>query len=139
MYMNTQITVSALVAASSEIVWKAWTTPEDIKQWCFASDDWGVGDVTNDLREGGKFSTYMQAKDGSTGFDFNGVYTAVEPQKKIAYAIADGRTVEILFEEQDGKTLVTETFEMETENPAERQQEGWQAILNSFKRHAESL
>ena len=136
--MNKKITISATVNVVPAIAWKVWTTPEDIQQWCFASDDWGVGDVENDLRVYGRFKTHMMAKDGSAGFDFGGVYTTVQPHKKLAYTMDDGRTVEITFEDQGEKTLVTETFEMESENSEELQRSGWQAILDSYKRQAES-
>jgi uncharacterized protein YndB with AHSA1/START domain len=135
--MNKKITITATVSVDPVTAWKVWTTPEDIKQWCFASDDWGVGDVENDVRIDGHFKTHMMAKDGSAGFDFTGVYTTVEPGKKLCYTLDDGRTVEIIFEDQGGKTLVTETFEMENENSEELQRSGWQAILDSYKRHAE--
>jgi uncharacterized protein YndB with AHSA1/START domain len=133
------ITVSAVVAKPIEVVWDCWTKPEHIKEWCFASPDWEVGDVSNDVRTGGKFSTVMRAKDGSAGFDFNGVYTAVTDHAALDYTIEGGRVVSIRFAETDGGVEVTETFEMEGENSEELQRAGWQSILDNFKSYTEHL
>ncbi len=136
--MATKITVTAEIDAPIEKVWEAWTNPEDIKQWCNASDDWHAPKAENDLRTGGKFSTTMASKDGAYSFDFAGEYTKVDNHQTIHYVIGDGRTVEITFESNGNKTSVIETFEAESENPIEMQQGGWQAILNNFKKHVES-
>lgn len=137
--MATKITVSAEINAPIEKVWNAWTNPEDIKQWCNASDDWHAPHAENDLRVGGKFSTTMAAKDGSFSFDFAGEYSKVDHHKSIFYFMADGRTVEIEFTVDANKTTIVETFDAESENPIEMQQGGWQAILNNFKKHVETL
>jgi uncharacterized protein YndB with AHSA1/START domain len=107
-------------------------------QWNNASDDWHTPSATSDLKEGGKFTSRMEAKDGSFGFDFGGTFTKVVPQKNLEYVIGDGRKVSVKFEEQDGKILITETFEAEGQNPIEMQQQGWQAILDNFKKYTES-
>ncbi len=132
------VTVETTVNAPAEKVWQCWTTPECIMQWNSASDDWHTPRATMDLREGGKFSSRMEARDGSVGFDFEGTFTNVIPNELLEYAMGDERTVSVTFEEQDGKTLVTETFTAENENPIEMQKQGWQAILDNFKKHAES-
>lgn len=132
-----QITVEASVHAPIDRVWDTYVTPEDIVQWNAASDDWHTTKSKVDLREGGAFSSRMEAKDGSFGFDFAGIYTAVEPLKRIAYMMGDrAATVEFL---PDGDiTIVRVTFDAEDTNPVEMQQQGWQAILNNFKRHVEA-
>lgn len=132
------ITVETIVNAPMEKAWKCWTTPEDIMQWNHASDEWRCPKAANDLRVGGTFSYIMAAKDGSFSFDFNGTYTQVTPHKQIDYVIEGGRTVSIVFTEQGEKTRVVETFESETQNPVELQQQGWQAILENFKKHVEA-
>ena len=132
------ITIETTVKAPVEKVWKAWSTPEDIKQWNNASDDWHTPSAENDLRTGGKFSSRMEARDGSMGFDFAGIYDNVIPNQLIEYTIGDGRKVKITFSENGGETKVTETFEAENENPVEMQQTGWQAILDNFKNYTES-
>lgn len=136
--MAEQITVSATVNAPVDTVWQCWTEPAHIMQWNSASDDWHTPRAENDLRTGGSFSSRMEARDGSVGFDFGGTYTEVVPQEKIAYTMDDGRTVSVLFEEQDGATLVTETFDAESENSVDLQREGWQSILDNFKAHTEA-
>jgi uncharacterized protein YndB with AHSA1/START domain len=136
---NTKITIEAIINASVDTVWDGWTKPEHITKWNFASDDWHCPRASNDLRAGGKFDTRMEAKDGSFGFDFEGVYDEVIHHRRIAYTIADGRKVVTTFENQNGKTKVITIFEAETENAIELQQEGWQAILNNFARYAETL
>ena len=136
--MTTQsITVHTTVAARIEQVWAAYTTPEDIKQWNSASDDWHTPAASVDLREGGAFSSRMEARDGSMGFDFSGTYTKVETHKLIEYDFGD-RHATVEFVSQAGGVLVRVTFDAEAENPAEQQRVGWQSILDSFKRHVEA-
>ena len=132
-----KITVETVVKADLKTVWGAWNTPAAIQQWNTASDDWHTPRASVDLREGGKFNVRMEAKDGSQGFDFEGTYTRVEPRRRIEYVMADGRTVQVEFAERSGGVQVRETFDAETENSAEMQRQGWQAILESFARHAE--
>jgi uncharacterized protein YndB with AHSA1/START domain len=117
--------------------WTAYTTPEDIKQWNAASDDWHTTAAHVDLRVGGTFLSRMEAKDGSFGFDFAGTYTKIVPHDLIEYAFGE-RTAEVRFiQEPDGVT-VSVTFVPETEHPPEQQQEGWQAILDRFAKHVGS-
>jgi uncharacterized protein YndB with AHSA1/START domain len=132
------ITVETIVNVPVEKAWKCWTTPEDIVQWNHASDEWHCPKAVNDLRVGGMFSYIMAAKDGSFSFDFNGTYTKVVPNEQIDYVIEGGRTVSIIFAEQGDNTRVVETFESETQNPVELQQQGWQSIVDNFKKHAEA-
>jgi uncharacterized protein YndB with AHSA1/START domain len=120
-----------------EQVWDKWTNPQHIIHWNFASDDWCCPRASNDLVVGGKFNTRMESKDGSMGFDFEGVYTAIVPFKQIDYVLADERTISVQFEEVTGGIQVTEIVDPEHENPVEMQQAGWQAILNNFKLHTE--
>mgnify|MGYP003394416363 CR=1 FL=1 len=133
------ITVDAEVFVPMEKVWGAWIRPDDIKSWCFASPEWGVGDVENDVRVGGKFKTNMHALDKSAGFDFAGVYNEVVPNRLIVYTMDDTRVATVHFEEIDGGVRVTETFEMESENSEELQRGGWQSILNNFKKYTEGI
>lgn len=135
---TTSITVKATVHAPLAKVWNYWTNPTHITQWNNASDDWHTPSASNDLLVGGRFTSRMEAKDGSAGFDFEGEYTKVEQHMEIAYVMADGRKVTILFDSTDGKTTtVTETFDPEQINSRELQQQGWQAILDNFKRYTE--
>lgn len=134
---KTKITVEANINAPVEKVWAYWSGPEHITKWCAASDDWHAPKAENDLRTGGTFSTRMEAKDGSFGFDFGGVYDAVKTNELIEYTMGDSRTVSVIFEANDNNTKVVETFEAETQNPVEMQRGGWQAILNNFKKYTE--
>jgi uncharacterized protein YndB with AHSA1/START domain len=129
-----KITVSAVVAAPLHEVWRAYTTPEDIKVWNTASPDWHTTSATVDLRPGGKFSSRMEAKDGSFGFDFAGEYTKVVHLELIEYAFGDRVGVVELKEGPAGVT-VTVTFDGEQTHSEEQQRGGWQAILDSFSRH----
>ena len=131
------ITVSATVNAQAEKVWNYWTAPGHITQWNNASPDWHTPHAENDLRIGGKFSSRMEAKDGSMGFDFWGIYNEIKLHELIAYTMGDGRRAKIIFEADGNQTKITETFEAETENSIELQRGGWQAILDSFKKYAE--
>jgi uncharacterized protein YndB with AHSA1/START domain len=133
------ITVSTTVEAPVQTAWDVYTSPEHITQWNFASDDWHCPSATQDLRVGGKFSSRMAAKDGSFAFDFEGEYTNVEPHKSLAYRFGD-RQAKVLFEAvTPNQTKLTVTFDPETENPEEMQRAGWQAILDNYKKHAQSL
>ncbi len=134
---RTRITVKTAVAVPVETAWKFWTEPKHIMRWNAASDDWHTPRATTDLREGGTFMSRMEAKDGSEGFDFAGTFTEVIPQQRLAYTMDDGRTVTVEFEDREGETSITETFDAEEENSVEMQRQGWQAILDSFKRCAE--
>ncbi|MFJ8259153.1 SRPBCC family protein [Peribacillus asahii] len=132
-----KITVETTVQASIEKVWKYWTEPTHITKWNTASDDWHTPFAENDLRVGGKFLSRMEAKDGSFGFDFGGIYDEVKLHEVITYTMGDGRKVKITFKGQENETEVIEIFDAEAENPIEIQQQGWQAILNNFKKYAE--
>lgn len=133
-----KITVQAVIQAPIDSVWKSWITPEDIVGWNFASEDWHCPKAENDLKVGGKFLFRMEAKDGSFGFDFEGIYTTVKTNELIEYVLADDRKISISFTDLGTQTKVTEIFDAETENPVEMQQDGWQAILNHFKKYTES-
>jgi len=135
---RTSVTVETTVKAPVEKVWKYWNEPEHIKKWAYASDDWHAPKAENDLKKDGKFKTTMAAKDGSMSFDFEGVYSNVQLHKVIEYAMSDGRKVKITFSPQGNETVVTETFDAESENPVEMQRGGWQAILDNFRKHTES-
>jgi uncharacterized protein YndB with AHSA1/START domain len=136
--MKTIITVEILIAAPLEKVWKYWTEPAHITHWNFASDDWCAPKASNNLVVGGKFSFRMEAKDGSSGFDFEGVYHTVDPHQRIEYSMVDGRQVKIEFTAQQDKCNIAESFEAEAENSVDLQRGGWQAILNNFKKYVES-
>lgn len=133
-----RITVAAEINAPLEKVWNAWSNPEAIKQWNQASADWHTTEAENDLSEGGQFRYHMAAKDGSAGFDLKGTYVAIDEFEYIEYELEDGRQVGISFNEEDGITSVTETFEAENQHSPELQQQGWQAIMNSFKQFVEN-
>ncbi|SDD14323.1 SRPBCC family protein [Niabella drilacis] len=135
---TTKVTIAATINAPVEKVWECWTGPEHIKKWNSASDDWHTPRAENDLRAGGRFSSRMEARDGSMGFDFGGVYDEVKQHELIRYTMDDGRQVQVLFSGDGSSTAVTETFDAETTNPVEMQQAGWQSILNNFKRYAEA-
>lgn len=132
-----KITVETTVAARIEDVWRAWTTPDDIKQWNAASDDWHTTAASVDLREGGAFSSRMEARDGSMGFDFAGTYTKVVPHERIECAFGD-RVLVVEFVPGANGVTVRETFDAETTHPIELQRAGWQAILDRFAKHVET-
>lgn len=135
--MTSKITVETTIAAPIEEVWRAWNTPDDIKRWNAASDDWHTTHSAVDLREGGAFSSRMEAKDGSAGFDFAGTYTKVVEHKLIESAFGD-RVLVVEFTAGPNGLTVRETFDAETTYPADHQRQGWQSILNNFKKHVES-
>jgi uncharacterized protein YndB with AHSA1/START domain len=129
-----KITVSTIVAAPLEEVWRAYTTPDDIKAWNAASSDWHTTSASVDLRPGGKFSSRMEAKDGSFGFDFAGEYTKVVPRQLIEYVFGE-RTGLVEFNDSGAGVSVTVTFDSEPTHSEDQQRAGWQAILDNFARH----
>lgn len=135
---NKPITIETTVHAPMEIVWDCWSNPDHITNWAFASDDWHAPYANNDLKLNGKFKTTMAAKDGSMSFDFEGVYTSVKKHELIEYDIADGRHVATLFSKLGSDVKIVQTFDPESSNPREMQKEGWQAILDNFKKYAET-
>jgi len=135
----TRITVEATVNAPVEKVWESWTKPDHIVKWNYASDDWHSPWAKSDFREGGNFSARMEAKDGSMGFDFGGVFTVIRPNEYIETTLGDGRKVETSFSKEGNQTKVIETFEAENTHPVELQRGGWQAILDNFKKYTESI
>lgn len=132
-----KITVETSIDADIDKIWEYWTKPDHIVKWNNASDDWHTPDAKNTLEEGGKFVYRMEAKDGSAGFDFIGIYKGVKDKEMLEYDLEDGRNVIVYFEESDGKIIVKEDFEPEEINPKDLQKEGWQAILNNFKKYVE--
>jgi uncharacterized protein YndB with AHSA1/START domain len=132
-----KITVEAIVQAPVSKVWSVYTTPDDIKLWNTASDDWHTTESTVDLRVGGAFTSRMEAKDGSFGFDFAGIYTKIVPDELIEYSFGDRHGAVEFLKGANGVT-VRVTFDAESENPVEQQREGWQAILNNFAKYVEA-
>lgn len=131
------INLVVVINAPVEKIWTFWTDPKHIIQWNNASDDWFTPKAENDLRNGGKFIYRMEARDGSSGFDFGGEYLNIEKHRQIDYILNDGREVKITFEHEGKKTTVTETFEAEKIHPLEIQREGWHAILENFRKYVE--
>lgn len=135
---KSSISVETNIKVPVEKLWKLWTNPEDITQWNHASDDWHTTTAENHLNVGGKFLYRMEAKDGSMGFDFDGTYDKIVPNKLIEYTMSDGRKVKVFFSATNEETKVIETFETENNHSAEIQRAGWQSILDNFKKYTES-
>jgi uncharacterized protein YndB with AHSA1/START domain len=135
---KTVITVNTEVKAPIEKVWDYFTQPKHVTKWNNASDDWHTTKAENDLRAGGNFSFRMEAKDGSFGFDFGGKYDAVDEHAYIEYTLGDGRKVDVSFTAEDNKTKLVENFEAESTHSIEMQKNGWQAILDNFKKYTEA-
>lgn len=135
---KTVVTIETTVNAPVEKVWENWSNPAHITKWAFASPDWHTPRSENDLRAGGKFSSRMEAKDGSMGFDFGGVYDIVTPHQYIEYTLGDSRKVKTTFTSTGNATHIVQSFEAEEMNPVEMQRGGWQAILDNFKQYTEA-
>ncbi|MFN8310803.1 MAG: SRPBCC family protein [Chitinophagales bacterium] len=136
--MSTEkITIHSTVAADKQKAWNYYTQPEHITQWNFADPSWHCPRATNDMRVGGRYVARMEAKDGSFGFDFDATYTHIQPGESFTYEFG-GRLATVDFKEHSGTTEVTVTFDPETQNSIERQREGWQMILNNFKKYTEA-
>ncbi|HEV7779678.1 MAG TPA: SRPBCC family protein [Chitinophagaceae bacterium] len=135
---RTVITIGNTINAPVTKVWELWSKPEHITKWATPSDDWHTLRAENDLRVGGSFNSRMEAKDGSFGFDFGGIYDIVTPDEYIEYTLGDGRKVKTWFTDQGNSTKVVQDFEAESQNPVEMQKGGWQAILDNFKKYTEA-
>lgn len=132
-----KITIETKIARDIQPVWEAWNDPRDIVQWNAASDDWHTPRSEVDLRVGGRMCSRMEAKDGSMGFDFEATFTRIEPHRLIEYVMPDQRVVSIRFEPEDSGVRIVQTFDAEDTFSPEQQQQGWQAILDNFRRHVE--
>lgn len=132
------IKTATLVNADLETVWNCFTNPEHVVKWNFASDDWHAPKATSEFVVGGKFIYTMAAKDGSMVFDFSGIFDEIVQYADIGYTLDDGRKVEVTFYQTPDGILVHQEFEPESENPEELQENGWQAILDNFKKYVES-
>jgi uncharacterized protein YndB with AHSA1/START domain len=135
---KTAIIIQTSINAPVEKVWEYWNSPEAITKWCTATPEWHTPKAENDLSVGGKFKSRMEAKDGSMGFDFGGVYNDVMTNELISYTMDDGRKVTVQFSTDDNETKIVETFEAEDTNSIEMQRGGWQAILDNFKKYVEA-
>jgi len=136
--MSNKITITALVNADINKTWDYYTNPEHITQWNFADPSWHCPSATNDMRAGGKYLARMEAKDGSFGFDFEAVYDSITTGENFNYMLGDERQVTVVFEKEGDQTKITVTFDAESQNPAEMQKNGWQAILDNFKKYTET-
>lgn len=136
---KTIITVATTVNAPIQKIWECWTQPEHITQWNNASDDWHTPTATNDLQVGGTFTSRMEAKDGSMGFDFGGKYDAIRTNEYIEYTLEDDRKVKVSFTAAGNSTKISESFDAENMNTPELQKTGWQAILDNFKKYTETV
>ncbi|HLW10709.1 MAG TPA: SRPBCC family protein [Fermentimonas sp.] len=134
---TTKITVQSAIHADVAKVWEYYNQPEHITRWNFADPLWHCPSATNELRVGARYVARMEAKDGSFGFDFSATYNEVVEHEKIVYTLDDGRDVEITFDSEEGITLVIVTFDAENQNSVEVQKQGWQAILDNFKKYTE--
>jgi len=135
--MDTTIQISASILSPLHKVWAHWTEPKHITKWNFAIPEWHCPFAANDLKAGGKYQARMEAKDGSFGFDFEAIYDEVTPQKKLIYTMTDGRKVITNFEQNGDTTIITTIFVAEMQNSVEMQKNGWQSILNNFKKYTE--
>lgn len=136
--MSQSLTIETTINAPLQKVWELYNAPEHVIKWNTPSPDWHTPKAENDLRTGGKFVYRMEAKDGSAGFDFGGTYTEVVEGSSFTYTMDDARKVTVIMTEENGKTKVAVTFDLENENTPEKQREGWQAILDNFKQYVES-
>lgn len=134
-----KLKIEAMVKGEHSKIWDAWTQPEHITKWNFAVEDWCCPSAENDLRPGGKYKARMEAKDGSFGFDFEGLYQQVVLGTRLVLQMPDGRTSSTEFESLGGQTRIVIVFDAEKQNPEEMQKQGWQSILNNFKKYFESL
>jgi uncharacterized protein YndB with AHSA1/START domain len=132
-----KIKIQTIIPADKKKVWKFYTEPKHIVNWNFASDDWCCPSAENDMRVGGKFKARMEARDKSFGFNFEAMYNEIVEGEQFTYTMEDGREVNVFFELLDDATRVTVIFDAETENSEELQRDGWQSILNNFKRYVE--
>lgn len=132
------ITVEVTIKAPIQKVWNMWNEPNHITKWCFASEDWHAPSAVNDLKVGGKSTTTMAAKDGSVSFDFSWVYTRINNYELLEYTLEDDRKVSVKFETTENGVRVIETFDPEEINPVEMQRQGWQGILDNFKKYVEA-
>ncbi|XHR98011.1 SRPBCC family protein [Mucilaginibacter sp. UC70_90] len=137
--MGNKITVTATVNADAKKAWDYYTNPEHITKWNFADPLWQCPSASNDMRVGGKYSARMEAKDGSFGFDFEAIYDEIVDGEEFTYTMPNGRQASVAFKANGDQTEVEVAFDPEDQNPLEMQKNGWQAILNNFKKYTEEI
>lgn len=135
---TTKVTVQATIDIDCTKAWNYYTNPEHITKWNFADSSWHCPNAENNLQVGGKYRARMEAKDGSFGFDFEAVYSELVVGEKFTFVLSDSREVSVTFHKHNNQTDVIVTFDAENQNPIEMQKDGWQAILDNFKKYAES-
>ena len=133
------VTIEAKINAPAEKVWNTWNDPQHVVKWNSPTPEWHTPRAENDVRTGGRFMFRMEARDGSMGFDFGGVYDVVTPYTYMEYTMGDGRKVKIFFHEKSDCIHIVQSFDAENQNPVEMQRAGWQSILDNFKKYTESL
>lgn len=134
--MNDKIIIKAIINSDAKKVWNYYTNPDHIINWNFAHSTWHCPQAENDMKIGGRYFARMEAKDGSSGFDFIANYTEIDEGKQFTYGF-DKRTVTVKINPMEYYTELIVVFDPETENPIEMQRNGWQAILNNFKNYVE--
>jgi uncharacterized protein YndB with AHSA1/START domain len=138
--MDEKFIIEVEIEAPIHEVWERFTDPEQIVLWNNATPDWHTVSAENDLQIGGAFSSRMEARNGSVGFTISGVYDDVVRNESIAYTLTDGRVVDITFTEVSSeRTKIVEVVEPDAQAPIEKQQAGWQSILDNFKRYVEAV
>lgn len=130
------IAIETVVRLSPVDAWRVYTSPEDIMRWNQASPDWHCPSAEVDLRAGGRHVARMEARDGSFGFDFAGVYKEVDAPRALTLRLDDGRRARTTFSAEGAGTRVRTVFDPDSENPPEMQRAGWQAILDSYAAYA---
>lgn len=79
----------------------------------------------------------MEAKDGSFDFDFEAIGDEIIEGEKLVSTLTYGRKTTVTFEGHGNETKVQVTFDAEMQNSDEMQRDGWQSILNNFKKYIE--
>ena len=109
--MPHEITITRLIDAPRERVFRAWTDPQQLDQW------WGPQGFTNvtqvcDVRPGGRWQYVMHGPAGET-YDNLILYEAIEESARLSYAHSSGEGSDdefhttVTFEDVQGQTLLT--------------------------------
>lgn len=80
------LVLERVVDVPPQLVWKAWTEPEHVKEW-FAPAPWSVSACEIDLRPGGAFMTVMRSPEGEE-FPNTGCYLEIVENERLVFTDA---------------------------------------------------
>ena len=146
------LVLDRVIDVPTDLVWKAWTEPEHLKQW-FAPRPWSITTVELDLKPGGRIHFVMRSPEGEE-FPNTGCYLEVVPGKRLVWtdSLLPGYrpsanpffTAYVMFEPQGTGTRYVAIAVHGNQETRERHEqmgfhEGWGTVLNQMVEYIKSI